>query len=61
MFNYSCFLVDLLQPPATLSTAFEETDILDDVAFSSAMTKSKRQLASSMEKEPDKMATMKHY
>lgn len=59
MFASFCFFVDLLQPPASLSTAFQETDI-DTVAASSAMAKAKRQLASSMEKEPDKMPTMKH-
>ena len=58
MFTYSCLFIDLLQPPGTLSTAFQEIDI-DAVAASSAMATIKRQLAVLMEKESDKMATMK--
>lgn len=44
MFTYSCLFIDLLQPPGTLSTAFQEIDI-DTVAASSAMATIKRQLA----------------
>jgi len=58
MFVYSCFFVNLLQPSATLSTAFQGTDI-DAVAASAAMAKAKRQLTLLMEKEPEKMATTK--
>ena len=58
MFVYSCFFVDLLQPSATLSAAFQEADIDAD---SAAMAKAKCQLSLLMEKEPEKMATVKHY
>jgi len=60
MFVYSCFFVYLLQPSATLSAAFHGTHI-DAVAASAAMAKAKRYLTLLMEKEPEKMVTMKHY
>ena len=54
VFVYSC------QPSATLSPAFQEADI-DAVAASPAVAKAKCQLTLLMEKEPEKIATVKHY
>lgn len=55
-FVYSCFFVDLLQASATLSAAFQESEI-DAMAAAMAMAKAKQQLTVLLEK----MATMKHY
>ncbi|KAJ7359052.1 hypothetical protein OS493_019959 [Desmophyllum pertusum] len=54
----SAFLLTFSNPQHHCPLHFKK--LTDTVAASSAMAKAKRQLASSMEKEPDKMPTMKH-
>lgn len=60
LFVYSCFFVDLLQPAAVLSQTFQSEDV-DAVTVSSAMSAVKKQLHSLQHKQVHKLQTVKHY
>lgn len=60
LFVYCCFFIDLLQPAATLSLAFQSDDV-DVVAVSSAINTAKKQLDHIQEKEVHQLKTLKHY
>ena len=60
LFVYSCFFVDLLQPAAVLSQAFQGEDV-DVVAVASALSKVKKQLNSLQGREACTLQTVRHY
>jgi len=57
---YSCFFVDLLQPAAVLSQAFQAEDV-DAVTVSTGMSTVKKQLESLQRKDVHKLQTVRHY
>ena len=60
LFVYLCFFVDLLQPAAVLSQAFQGEDV-DAVTVASGLCKVKKQLNSLQDREADKLQTVRHY
>ena len=60
LFVYSCFFVDLLQPAAVLSQAFQGEDV-DAVTVASALSKVKKQLNSLQDREACTLQTVRHY
>ena len=58
--NYACFFIDLLQPAAFLSYAFQDNDV-DAVSVSLALAKTKKSLSNLQAKEADQLQTVKYY
>ena len=57
---YSCFIVNLLQPAAVLSQAFQADDV-DAVTVSTAFSTVKKHLDSLQHKEVHRLQTVRHY
>ena len=60
LFVYACFFLDLLQPAAVLSQAFQAEDV-DAVTVSFAMSTMKKELDSLRHKEVHKLQMVRHY
>ena len=60
LFVYSCFFVDLLQPAAVRSQAFQVENV-DAVTVSLAISKVKKQLSNVQKKDVGKLQTLRHY